>query len=260
MSLVGDACIGSQYHHCLARGKRNDAPTGTLIRVRRLIILSPDVMLQRAVARAIDGSGVALVASADVTGALRLLDTEGVVGMVVEIGTLSAPGADIPRLVDAAIPRPVFVLADEESIHDAYELTGQGVRDVARLPLMPGELRHRLREVLARASTRGATNSKSRVVPQRKSDVLLGSSEPVSAARERIGMVSRTDLPVAIYGESGTGKELAARMLHCESPRKHGPFVVTNCTALPEELFENELFGHERGSYTGATSRSGGLL
>ena len=78
--------------------------------------------------------------------------------------------------------------------------------------------------------------------------------------RERIGMVARTDLPVAIYGPSGTGKELAARMIHCESQRKHGPLVVANCAALPESLFENELFGHQRGSYTGAVAESLGLV
>ncbi len=216
--------------------------------------------LQREVARAIDGSGVALVAAADLTGGLRLLDAENVVGVVVALSALDVPDTDVPRLIDAAVPRPVYLVCDEEDVRRGYEFTAHGVRDVARLPLAPGELRHRLREVLARGGSRGAATSKSRVVPQRKSDVLLGTSEPIAAVRERIGMVARTDLPVAIYGESGTGKELAARMIHCESPRRHGPFVVTNCTALPEELFENELFGHERGSYTGAHTRSGGLL
>lgn len=226
--------------------------------MRRLVLVSPDVTLQREVARALDGSTVALVAAPNLVNALRVLDTEEVAGVLADLDALSDPEHDVLRLVDQAAPCPVYVLATDETMTVAYEMTANGVRDVARLPLESGELRHRLREVLGR--TKVAGGSSKRPVPQRKSDVLLGNSTVVQGIRDRIGMVARTDLPVAIYGESGTGKELGARMIHCESPRRHGPFVVTNCTALPEALFENDLFGHERGSYTGAHSRTGGLL
>lgn len=194
-------------------------------------------------------------------GALRELDSDGVVGVLASMSALRDPEHDVPKLVDTAAPRPVYLLATMTEMTPAYEMTSYGVRDVARVPLELGELRHRLREIIGRGSSAArAPGSASRVVPQRKSDVLLGNSGYLQDVRERISMVARTDLPVAIYGESGTGKELAARMVHCESPRRHGPFVVTNCTALPEPLFENDLFGHERGSYTGAHSRTGGLL
>ncbi len=90
--------------------------------------------------------------------------------------------------------------------------------------------------------------------------MLLGESAVMRAVRQRIEKLATTDLPVAIYGESGTGKELAASMIHAASRRRNGPLVVANCAAMPETLFENELFGHERGSYTGALSTSGGLI
>ncbi len=228
--------------------------------MRRLILLSPDVTLQRAVARAVDGSGVVLVAAPDLSSAVRLLDSDNVVAVVAALDHLQDPEADVIRLQDEAAPCPLYLLAAVEHMNRAYELAANGVRDVASLPLMPEELRHRMRDVLTSGRGVKASGSASRVVPQRKSDVLLGNSALIHGVRDRIGMLARTDLPVAIYGESGTGKELAARMIHCESTRKHGPFVVTNCTALPEALFENDLFGHERGSYTGAHSRTGGLL
>jgi transcriptional regulator with PAS, ATPase and Fis domain len=80
------------------------------------------------------------------------------------------------------------------------------------------------------------------------------------ALAEQIDMIAKTDIGVAIYGETGTGKDLVARTIHALSRRARKPCVLANCTALPEALFENELFGHERGAFTGADSRQEGLI
>jgi two-component system response regulator PilR (NtrC family) len=89
---------------------------------------------------------------------------------------------------------------------------------------------------------------------------LLGGSEIMRELREMISRVARSQAPVHICGESGTGKELVARMIHESGPRREGPFVAVNCGAIPTELMESELFGHRRGSFTGAVADKKGLV
>jgi DNA-binding NtrC family response regulator len=87
------------------------------------------------------------------------------------------------------------------------------------------------------------------------SDQLIGRSPAWIEAFKRVGQVAQTDLTVLLEGETGTGKELVARVIHQNSPRAKGPFVAINCAAIPEDLVESELFGHERGAFTGAMAQ-----
>src|SRR6267142_1163101 len=89
---------------------------------------------------------------------------------------------------------------------------------------------------------------------------LLGASPAMQNMREMIARVARSQAPVHIFGESGTGKELVAKLIHESGPRRDGPFVPVNCGAIPTELMESELFGHKRGSFTGAVSDKRGLI
>jgi len=94
--------------------------------------------------------------------------------------------------------------------------------------------------------------------PRGKQGEIVGSSPPMLSVFKDIGRVAATDTTVLIQGESGTGKELVARAIHENSSRSNGPLVVVNCAALPDELLESELFGHERGAFTGAIARKEG--
>jgi len=89
---------------------------------------------------------------------------------------------------------------------------------------------------------------------------LVGVSKPMQEVFDTIRQVAPTDAPVLLTGESGTGKELAARAIHSLSARKHGPFIAVNCAALPEALIESEMFGHEKGAFTGAVDRRIGCI
>jgi DNA-binding NtrC family response regulator len=90
------------------------------------------------------------------------------------------------------------------------------------------------------------------------SDLVIGQSPIMSILSSRIDVVAQSDATVIVTGETGTGKELVARTIHERGPRRHGPFVAVNCAAFPETLLEAELFGHERGAFTGATRRRDG--
>jgi len=91
-------------------------------------------------------------------------------------------------------------------------------------------------------------------------DVLVGRSEPFLQAVRKVGLLAQSKAPVVISGETGCGKELLARAIHYQSPRNSRPFIPVNCGALPDDLFENELFGHIKGAYTNATSAEKGLV
>jgi formate hydrogenlyase transcriptional activator len=92
----------------------------------------------------------------------------------------------------------------------------------------------------------------------RNREEIIGFSPSLQRVRDSVQMVAYTDAAVLIYGETGTGKEMIARAVHEQSPRRHGPYVRLNCAALPAGLLESELFGHERGAFTGATDRTTG--
>src|SRR6201984_1316809 len=94
----------------------------------------------------------------------------------------------------------------------------------------------------------------------RPSSIFISSTPGLQSVWRALQMVAPTDASVLLQGETGTGKELVARAVHDESLRKHGPYVKLNCSALPAGLAESELFGHERGAFTGAVSRTDGLF
>ena len=87
---------------------------------------------------------------------------------------------------------------------------------------------------------------------------LIGESQKIKDLREQMEMAARSNSRVLIFGESGTGKEVAARLMHEKSPRAGKPFIEVNCAAIPQELIESELFGHEKGSFTGAFEKKNG--
>ena len=147
---------------------------------------------------------------------------------------------------------PVIMVSGHSSIADAVEATRSGAFDFLEKPLARDRVLLVLKNALEQASLRRENEQFRAIVgdaPQ-----MIGDSPAFRHAVEQASRVAKSDARVLLLGESGTGKELLAAYIHRESPFSNGPFVKVNCAAIPTELLESELFGHEKGSFTGATS------
>lgn len=178
--------------------------------------------------------------------------TEGTTLLAV-ITDLKLPGADGLEVLQAARRRdpqlPVFLITAFASVETAVQALKLGARDYFPKPLEMARLLVALRSA---ASARGQLLA---LEPAPGAPVLVGESPSFLSALEALRRVAPTEASVLLLGESGTGKELFARSLHAYSPRRHGPFVAFACAAVPETLLEAELFGYERGAFTGASAR-----
>jgi two-component system, NtrC family, response regulator PilR len=150
---------------------------------------------------------------------------------------------------------PVAVITAHGNVESAVRALKLGAFDFVSKPLDLGVLRKLVGSAIKLGLGIDAETAATLSGPR-----LLGSSPAMEQLREMIARVARSQAPVHICGESGTGKELVARLIHESSARREGPFVAVNCGAIPTELMESELFGHKRGSFTGAVADKKGLV
>ena len=150
---------------------------------------------------------------------------------------------------------PVAVISAHGNVESAVRALKLGAFDFVSKPLDLGVLRKLVAKAIKLGDRRGAAAAGPTPEPR-----LLGHSPAMTGLRELIARVARSQAPVHITGESGTGKELVARLIHDSGARADAPFVAVNCGAIPSELMESELFGHKRGSFTGAVADKPGLV
>jgi DNA-binding NtrC family response regulator len=179
---------------------------------------------------------------------------------MVVISDLRMPGMGgmelLKQLRDAGSAATFIILTGQGSIEEAVEATKLGAYNFLEKPLDSNRLQVELRNCLQRWED----ERKLDIAHRRLRDAgilgsLIGQSKPMQQVLSLISQVAPAHAPVLITGESGTGKELAARTIHELSPRSAKPFVAVNCAAIPESLMESEIFGHERGAFTGAAER-----
>jgi two-component system response regulator AtoC len=152
---------------------------------------------------------------------------------------------------------PVVMLADESHAGVATRAVREGAIDYAHWPLAPEELR----ATLDKADAHAARYAESPPPSQMSDDAgILGDGIAMKKLLSQLRRAARGESTVLVQGESGSGKELIARQIHMSSPRSHGPFVKVHCGALPDNLLESELFGYEKGAFTGAEARKLGRV
>ncbi|SFC95151.1 DNA-binding transcriptional response regulator, NtrC family, contains REC, AAA-type ATPase, and a Fis-type DNA-binding domains [Thiohalospira halophila DSM 15071] len=174
---------------------------------------------------------------------------------------LRLPGAAGTDLIAIAEPTPVIVLTSYASVRSAVDSMKQGAVDYLAKPFDHDELVLLVDRTLRTADLeRQNAALKSQVEAHYPVGGMIGESPAMQAVFDRLQRVAPTSATVLVLGESGTGKELAARAIHDASPRKDGPFITVNCAAIPAGLIESELFGHEKGAFTGADRQHRGLV
>jgi len=195
-------------------------------------------------------------AAADLESARRLLQAERFDLCLTDMRLPDGDGLDLVAWIqEHRVSLPVAVITAHGNVESAVRALKLGAFDFVSKPLDLGVLRKLVDSAIKLGAAAGEDTTATLRGPR-----LLGSSAAMEQLREMIARVVRSQAPVHICGESGTGKELVARMIHETGARREGPFVAVNCGAIPTELMESELFGHKRGSFTGAVADKQGLV
>jgi two-component system nitrogen regulation response regulator NtrX len=223
----------------------------------RVLIIDDDAGIRDALRMILEYEGYEVAAAADGPSALSELEANPPDAVLCDI---KMPGMDGFEVLDRIVARdgapPVLMISGHGDIATAVEATRRGAVDFLEKPPQ----RERILVSLANALSRNTLAAENRRLRRRldEESVLVGASTPMVKLREEVARAAPTSATVLITGESGTGKELVAREIHKASRVAKGPFIEVNCAAIPEELIESELFGHEKGSFTGAVRKQTG--
>jgi two-component system nitrogen regulation response regulator GlnG len=228
----------------------------------RILIADDEASIRFVLREAFAGSGHELVEAADGEEARNLLERERFDFAFLDIRMPGATGLELldelrGRGEDAPL---VVIITAQNTFENAIEAMKRGAFDYLTKPFDLAEVEALVGKALRQHELRSEVASLRRRVGEdfRSGDAIVGSTPEMVELFKTIGRVAQSEADVLIRGESGTGKEVVARAIHYHSPRREAPFIAVNMSAIPSELIEAELFGHERGAFTGATdSRTG---
>ena len=161
----------------------------------------------------------------------------------------------LPQIVEYRENLPVIVVSAKNNLQTAISATKQGAYEYLPKPFDLDELQKLIKKAL---ESKQNLKNKTKIRNESEKQLIVGRSPAMQDLYKSIARLSQNDLTVMIYGESGTGKELVAKALHKYSTRSEKPFIALNMAAIPNDLIESELFGHEKGSFTGAHQKSDG--
>ena len=209
---------------------------------------------------ALEGQGHTVVEARDQPEAVAALQTRYPAVVLSDLRLPDGDGLGVLRAAKDLDPElPVVVMTAYGSIQDAVAAMREGALDFLAKPVDPDHLLLTVQRALA--TRRMATENmllREELAARRGAPQIVGEDPKLKQVSASLHRAAATDMTVLLEGESGTGKELFARALHALSPRAGGPFVAINCAAIPENLLETELFGYEKGAFTGATARKPG--
>ena len=220
----------------------------------RILVIDDDPAIRDSLRMTLEYQGYAVMLASGGDEGAALVEREAPDLVFLDIKMPGMDGLEVlQRLRPLTDVTPIIVLSGNADIQTAVEATRLGAFDIVEKPLSTDRLLVLVRNALD--SRRLRTENRSLRRDQERRHQIVGDSAGLAGVRAAIGKAAPTSATVLIWGESGVGKELVARAVHRESLRRDGPFVQVNCAAIPDDLIESELFGHEKGSFTGATER-----
>ena len=217
-----------------------------------VLLVEDDASIALVITAALEAEGFAVTRCDSIAERDRLLAQERFAALVTDVMLTDGDGIETIGAVQRAAPdMPIIILSAQNTLDTAVRASDTGAFEYFPKPFDIDELARTVRQAVGNTAARAdlAEDAPVAGLP------LVGRSAPMQAVYRMITRVLRNDLTVLILGESGTGKELVAEAIHQLGQRKAGPFVAVNTAAIPGELIESELFGHEKGAFTGAVAR-----
>jgi two-component system nitrogen regulation response regulator NtrX len=221
---------------------------------KRLLIVDDEENIGRSLRMILEREGYGVSLCKSVADFQRHPDSQRADAYLFDMKLPDGNGIDLLKSVrQNGAPAPAIMISGHGTIADAVEATRAGAFDFLEKPLSRDRVLLAVKNALSNSTLR-QENERLRELVSGTAPKMIGTTPAWQRAVDQASMAARSDARVLLIGESGTGKELLAAHIHSLSPFSSGPFVKVNCAAIPTELIETELFGHEKGSFTGATA------
>ena len=227
-----------------------------MFRQSNILVMDDEETMRDSCQQALSRDGNKVAVAEDGVKGLALLERESFDLVILDLKMPGLSGMEVLKKIKEDNPEAtVIVITGYATVESAVEAMKRGAYDFIPKPFTPDSLRAIVKRALDRREL-ALENVllRSELKASFGPEVIIGQSESMKKVEELVRKVGPTDTTVLISGESGTGKELVARAIHCHSNRRDKPFVAVDCGSLVENLFESELFGHVKGSFTGATA------
>ena len=226
----------------------------------RILIVDDETIVRESLGSWFREEGYSVDVAASAREALEKLTVKGWDIFLLDIRMPGMDGLELQRKIKESHPdSTIIIMTAYASVETAVEAMKQGAYDYIVKPFDPDDLEHLVRNAIERKHLVSENiQLRSKIDEMNLFHEVVGKSSAMHRVLEQVAMVSASDTTALIRGESGTGKELIARAIHANSPRRYLPIVVVNCGALSEGILESELFGHEKGAFTGAHYRRKG--